>query len=144
MLKSPPDQVFDNLKNPSIFSEVSAPFLKFVPVRPKKFPNRYKSGECYVVKVCFLRFFVIGEQEINPVFEESKASKIFRDSGKGLSGPLSLVSKFEHKMTLTHGFGKNTILSDELEFEAGLLTPLLGISFFVFWKWRHFKLSRFV
>ncbi len=143
-LKSAPDLVFNYLKNPSVFTEVSAPFLTFVPVQPKQFPNRYKSGGCYVVKVCFLRFFVVGQQEINPVFEETEAGKIFRDSGKGLSGALSLVSKFEHQMTLTDDPEKNTVLLDELEFRGGLLTPLIGIFFFVFWKWRHFKLSRFV
>jgi hypothetical protein len=141
-LDSPPERVFKLFQDPLVFAEVSDPLLSFLPVQPQKFPNRYESGKRYVVQVCAFRVFVIGKQEINPIFEDSKELKIFRDNGRGLSGALSLISKFDHQMTLRALPGNKTELLDELEFRGGIFTPFLGITFFFFWKWRHFKLKR--
>lgn len=92
------------------------------------------------MKAKALGFLVLGEQEINPVTSSDKDSKTFADNGRGVSGLFRAVSVFRHRMTLHPSGVGPTLLHDELEFKAGVLTPLLWVSFAVFWWWRHRKL----
>ncbi len=134
-------EAFDALHDPEVFQRVSRPFLTFRALDPTPFPALYQSGQSYVVGVKVLGFLPLGSQEINPSTSEEGGSLIFRDNGRGLSGPLSLVSIFHHTMTL-HPDREQTILEDQLEFRAGLLTPFLGLGFRLFWWWRHHQMKR--
>jgi hypothetical protein len=133
---------FLQLHNPVVFRQVSRPFLSFTAVSPPEFPAHYVSGESYVVSVRALGFVPLGTQEINPVSHMDPESCSFRDNGRGLSGSLGVVSNFRHTMTLTPAGPRSTVLSDELEWEAGALTALFGIGFRVFWSWRHLVMKR--
>ena len=133
---------WDALHNPDVFREVSAPLLAFRAVEPEIFPLRYESGKRYVVRAYALGLIPLGTQEINPDTESGPDHKTFRDNGKGLSGALGLVSLFRHTMTLRPSGTGPTLLHDQLEFRAGVLTPLLWISFRIFWGWRHFRIRR--
>lgn len=131
---------WDSLHNPVVFQQVSAPFLTFEPVSPRPFPLRYESKKTYVVKAKAFGFFPLGVQEINPLTVTDHDERTFMDNGKGLSGLLGAVTTFRHTMTLRPSGVGPTLLEDELEFQAGLLTPLLWLSFSAFWWWRHQKL----
>jgi hypothetical protein len=130
------------LHNPVVFRQVSRPFLSFTAVSPPEFPAHYVSGESYVVSVRALGLVPLGTQEINPVSHMNPESCSFRDNGRGLSESLGVVSNFRHTMTLTPAGPRSTVLSDELEWEAGALTPLFGIGFRMFWSWRHLVMKR--
>lgn len=133
---------WDSLHNPEVFRDVSAPFLSFEPVSPAIFPLRYESKKSYVVKAKALGFLVLGEQEINPVTSVEGDTKTFADNGRGISGLFRAVSVFQHRMTLRPSGVGPTLLHDELTFKAGPLTPVLWVSFAVFWWWRHRELRR--
>lgn len=133
---------WDALHNPDVFREVSAPLLAFRTVEPTNFPPRYESGKRYVVRALALGLIPLGTQEINPDTESSAEGKTFRDNGRGLGGALGLVSLFRHTMTLRPSGTGPTLLHDELEFRAGVFTPLLWVSFRAFWAWRHFRIRR--
>ena len=131
---------WDSLHNPLVFQEVSAPFLTFEAITPTPFPLRYESKKTYVVKAKAFFFFPLGTQEINPVTSSEADAKTFADNGRGLSGLLGAVTTFRHQMTLRPSGVGPTLLVDQLEFKAGILTPLLWVSFSAFWWWRHRKL----
>lgn len=134
-------EAWSALGDPAVFSAVSKPFLKFRPVAPEAFPARWTSGSRYVVKALALGFLPVGTQEINPTMTDEGFHKTFEDNGRGLSGSLGLVSSFHHRMSLhPSGVGPTTLV-DELEFEAGLLTPVFWLGFTLFWWWRHRVMS---
>jgi hypothetical protein len=133
---------FMQLHNPVVFQKVSKPFLHFTAVTPEQFPTHYVSGESYVVSVSALGLIPLGKQEINPVSSLDEESATFRDNGRGLSGTLGKVSKFQHTMTLTPQTARTSVLRDELSWDAGWMTGLMGIGFRVFWLWRHLVMKR--
>ena len=135
-------EAFDALHNPEVFVAVSRPFLAFEPLSPAPFPTRYDSGKSYVVRVKALGVVSLGSQEINPVSTSEGMTRTFQDNGRGLTGLLAQVTRFRHTMTLRPSGVGPTILRDELDFEAGVLTPLLGLSFRLFWWWRHVMMKR--
>lgn len=125
------------LHDPKVFQVVSRPFLHFQAVTPTEFPTRYESHHHYVVEARAFGFLPLGQQEINPISTETRTSKTFTDKGRGLSGPLGMVTTFHHQMTLEPSGTGHTLLRDELEFDAGWANPLLWVSFRFFWWWRH-------
>lgn len=133
---------WDALHNPDVFREVSAPLLAFRAVEPTPFPLRYESGKRYTVKAYALGVIPLGTQEINPVTRVGPDERTFTDNGRGTSGSLGMVTRFHHRMTLRPSGTGPTLLHDELEFRAGLLTPLLWVSFRVFWAWRHRRIRQ--
>jgi len=135
-------EAFDALHNPEVFVAVSRPFLSFEPLSPAPFPPRYQSGQSYVVRVKALGVLSLGSQEINPVTSAEGMTRTFQDNGRGLSGLLARATKFRHTMTLRPSGVGPTILHDELDFDAGILTPLMGLSFRLFWWWRHVMMKR--
>ena len=135
-------QAFDALHNPDVFRAVSAPFLGFDALSPAQFPTRYESGKTYVVRVKALGVISLGTQEINPVSTAEGMTGTFQDHGRGLTGALAQVTKFQHTMTLRPIGVCPTILEDELDFDAGILTPFMGLGFRIFWWWRHRMMKR--
>lgn len=135
-------QAFDALHNPDVFRAVSAPFLGFEALSPAQFPTRYESGKTYVVRVKALGVISLGTQEINPVSTAEGMTGTFQDHGRGLTGALAPVTKFQHTMTLRPSGVGPTILEDELDFDAGILTPFMALGFRVFWWWRHRMMKR--
>jgi len=135
-------QAFDALHNPDVFRAVSAPFLGFEALSPAQFPTRYESGKSYVVRVKALGLVSLGTQEINPVSSAEGMTRTFQDHGRGLTGALAQVTKFQHTMTLRPSGVGPTILEDELDFDAGILTPVMGLGFRIFWWWRHRMMKR--
>ena len=134
-------EAWSALGDPAVFSRVSKPFLRFRPVAPAAFPTQWTSGSSYVVKAFALGFLPLGTQEINPTMTEEGSRKTFEDKGRGLSGSLGLVSSFHHRMSVhPSGVGPTTLV-DELEFEAGFLTPVFWLGFALFWWWRHRVMS---
>jgi SAM-dependent methyltransferase len=135
-------EAFDALHNPEVFRAVSKPFLGFEALQPSEFPVRYESGKSYVVRVKALGVLSLGTQEINPVTGSEGMARTFCDNGRGLTGALAQVTRFRHTMTLRPSGVGPTILEDELDFDAGVLTPFMGLGFRVFWWWRHRMMKR--
>lgn len=130
------------LHNPQVFRQVSRPFLTFTPLRPASFPQHYESGKSYVVGAKAFGLVPLGTQEINPTASREAKHSVFVDNGRGLSGALGVMSHFHHTMTLEPSDHGTTLLSDTLEWDAGLLSPAFYIGFRFFWWWRHRVMMR--
>ena len=138
------DDAWSALDDPTVFQKVSKPFLAFTPISPAVFPNRYLSGESYQVEAKAFGLISLGRQEINPVMTTDGLHRTFIDNGRGLSGPLGVMKHFHHTMTLRPSGRGPTLLTDELEWDAGILSPLFWVGFRFFWWWRHRMMLKLV
>lgn len=135
---------WNQLDNPEVFLKVSKPFLFFTPMNPAVFPSRFVSGKSYTVKARAFGLVGLGTQQINPTMTEAGLKRTFVDNGRGLSGPLGLMKHFHHTMTLQPSDASSAVLTDELEWDAGLFTPLFYLGFRFFWWWRHRVMTQLV
>lgn len=134
--------IFIQLHNPVVFRQVSRPFLVFSAVQPPEFPAHYTSGESYLVRARAFGVIPLGTQEINPETTSNAKLSVFRDNGRGVSGALGVMRHFRHTMTLEIEGPRTTLLRDELEWDAGRLSPLFALGFRFFWWWRHLVMKR--
>jgi hypothetical protein len=72
----------------------------------------------------------------------SSGVRVMRDAGWGLSGPLTLVTRWEHTMTIAEAPDGRTLYRDQLVFGAGGLTLLLWPAYWAFWQWRAIGIAR--
>ena len=133
---------FAALHNPEVFQSVSKPFLRFTPLNPAVFPQRYESGKSYVVSARAFGVFPLGTQEINPITSSDAEGSVFTDNGRGLSGALGVMREFHHTMTLEPSGHGPAVLVDRLEWDAGFLSPAFYVGFRFFWWWRHRVMKR--
>ena len=63
-----------------------------------------------------------------------------RDTGRGLSGPLALITRWEHTLTVAPTGDGRTLYRDQLRFEAGALTLVLWPMYWAFWQWRGLRM----
>jgi hypothetical protein len=69
-------------------------------------------------------------------FGESHGRRIFEDRGGPLTGPLTIITRWRHRMVIATWPDGRTLFRDRLEFSAGILTPFVWIGFWAFWQWR--------
>ena len=168
-LDCPPDAAWRAIRSPAVLTAVSAPFTKFTSMKAGGFPEQWPAG-VHPVQVRALGGFKLGEQTIDisypvggtsgtegpaaagagdgfgpadiPGDVQSGAVRMMRDTGKGLSGPLALVTLWQHTMAIAEAPGGKTLYRDQLVIEAGALTPLLWPLYWAFWQWRAIGITR--
>jgi hypothetical protein len=137
-----PDAAWRAIRNPEVFRAVSAPFTSFDSLEPGGFPDSWPEGE-HLLRARAFGLAVIGEQTIDLEFRESRHGvRSVRDTGRGLSGPLAMVDRWEHTMAVSALPGARTLYRDQLIVEAGALTPVLWVGFWAFWQWRALQITR--
>lgn len=154
VLDCAPDDAWRAIRSPDVFAAVSAPLTYFRSLEPDGFPGSWPPGP-HRVMVCAARLVDIGEQTIDISYPDSvalrrtwgpgdanPAVRIMRDTGRGLSGPLTVVTRWEHTMAIAPAPGGRTLYRDQLVFAAGVLTPLLWPLYWGFWQWRAIGMRR--
>jgi hypothetical protein len=147
-----PDAAWRAIRSPAVLTAVSKPLTVFTSTEPGGFPELWPAG-VHPVEVRAAGLVKIGDQTIDisyPVENTGIAGvpatlsgvRMMRDSGRGLSGPLSLISRWQHTMAIAEAPGGKTLYRDQLVFEAGLLTPLLWPMYWAFWQWRAIGIRR--
>lgn len=139
VLDCPPDAAWRAIRSPEVMSAVSAPFIAFEPHEVP--PSVWPAGEHPVTVKAFGRV-PIGEQVIAISFPERDDDvRVMRDAGWGEGGPLSLVTRWEHSLSVAPAPGGRTLYRDQLIVEAGVLTPVLWVMYWAFWQWRGIRMS---
>lgn len=142
-LDCPPDAAWRAIRSPDVFRAVSAPFSTFESLEPAGFPDEWSEG-VHPVRVSAFGLVAVGEQTIDLAFSEPRDGvRAVRDTGRGLTGPLTRVTRWEHTMAVSATDDGRTLYRDQLIVEAGALTLPLGAGFWAFWQWRGFQLARF-
>ena len=136
VLDCPPDAAWDAVRSPRGMQQVSAPFSTFESLEPGGFPAIWSAGE-HPVKISSFGLVPIGEQVIGISYpERSDDVRVQVDTGRGLSGPLAVVTKWQHSIAIAPAPGGRTLYRDQLVFEAGTIAPLLWVGYWAFWQWR--------
>jgi hypothetical protein len=151
------DAAWRAIRSPQVMRQVAAPLLGFwsleegaspASASPRSgFPDTWPSGE-HRVEVSALTVLTVGEQIISISYPQQTLRRrrdgvrMVRDRGRATSGPLSVVTRFEHTMTVAPAGEGRTLFRDQLKFSAGILTPLVWPLFWVFWQWRGFRIRR--
>lgn len=130
-----PDAAWNALCSPAGLREVSSPLMSFRSLEPQGFPDLWSEGG-HPLAVKALGLVPVGEQLIDISFDEKSDARIVRDSGGGLSGPLSLVDYWEHSMAVSPAPGGRTLYRDQLVYSAGLFTVAMWPVLWSFWQWR--------
>lgn len=137
-----PDAAWRALRSPSVFARVSSPSLVFESLEPGGFPEEWPEGE-HAVRAKGLGVVPLGEQVIAIGYPAPRrGARLVRDSGHGRSGIFILVQKWEHTMAVAPAEGGRTLYRDRLEFDAGVLTPVLWPMYWAFWQIRALKMKR--
>lgn len=143
------DAAWVGITSPAGLRSVSAPILNFRSLEDGGFTDRWSEGE-HPVAITALGFLPAGKQIIDISFDESTGSgtgsgtgsRTVTDSGRGLSWPLTLVTSWNHQMTVSPRADGRTDYRDRLDFEAGILTPAFWLGYWVFWQWRALGIRR--
>lgn len=135
------DTAWEMLHTPRVFQTVSWPFTVFQ--AREAFPARFTPDTDYEVRVFAFGIIPLGRQIIR--LEDDVDSWLARrttDCGRGASGPLGMITRWRHQMSLEARADGSVDFSDQLSANASFLTPLLWPAFAVFWRWRLFRLRQ--
>jgi hypothetical protein len=137
-----PDAAWLAVRSPSVMSDVAAPFTSFTSLEPNGFPAQWPEGEHLVITKA-LGFLPIGQQVIVISYPTRRDDvRIMRDTGWGITGPLALIDKWEHSLSVAPAANGKTLYRDQLRFSAGVLTPLLWPVYWAFWQWRGLRMRQ--
>jgi hypothetical protein len=137
-----PDAAWTAIRSPKNLRAVSFPFTTFASLEDDDFPELWPEGR-HLVSVRALGLTDIGRQSIDVSYSERPGGvRMMRDSGGGVSGPLSLVTHWRHEMAVSPLPNGRTLYRDQLRFSAGVLTLPMWLFYWVFWQWRAFGLRR--
>jgi ligand-binding SRPBCC domain-containing protein len=142
VIDCPPDAAWQAIRSPEALTAVSSPFTVFTSLEPDGFPDQWEAGE-HPVAVRAFGLVPIGEQIIGISYPPAPAGvRMMRDTGRGLSGPLALITRWEHTMAVASAPGNRTLYRDQLTFEAGPITVLMWPLYWAFWQWRALGIAR--
>ncbi|WP_133257221.1 hypothetical protein [Hymenobacter edaphi] len=136
MLNCPPEQVWQAVIQPRLLLYVAWPVLRFRPVAPRQLPQTWQDGK-YLVRLYLGGWLPLGTQWI--VISQDAARYRLRDNGHG---PLARV--WDHRITLRPLGAGQTVYTDEVSIDAGLLTPLVAGFAAGFYWWRQRRWVRLV
>lgn len=135
LLDAKPERVWEELQRPALLEYVSAPLVVFDPIEPESFPERWDEDE-YRVAMLLFGVLPLGEQEIriSKVRVDDIDGEQFyqlRDDGVG-----QLVSVWDHLISVRETPDGKTVYTDEIEVDAGALTPLVRLFAALFYRHR--------
>lgn len=135
-----PDAAWRAIRDPRVFAAVSAP-LRIRSLQAGGMPRQW-GEQRHLVRIS-LGGVALGEQAIDVRFPHRRDGvRVLRDAGGPLSGALAPVTRWQHDMAVSAAPGGRTLYRDRLIIEAGPLTPLLWLGFWLFWQWRVAGLRR--
>lgn len=145
VLDCDPDTAWRAIRSPAVFREVSSPLLAVDSLEPGGFGTMWVPGD-HPAAFRALGLVPMGTQiiRLNEITERPDGVRILRDTGRGVSGALSAVTLWDHRMAIAPdpaGTGK-TLYRDQLIFRAGVGTLALWPSFWAFWQLRMLRLER--
>ena len=112
--------------------------MAFRPIDPKEFPTEWSDGD-YLVGMRLFGLFPFGRQHI--VISRSPSTTdtyAIRDNGHG-----DMIRKWDHHITIRSD-PTGTHYTDDIQIEAGLLTPFVWLWAEVFYRWRQYRWRQLV
>ena len=138
-----PDVAWRAIAKPDVFREVSSPLMRITSKKPLAFPDVWTGDAPHPVNLYMFGIIPMGTQSIDVHFTERPGGvRMMIDSGKPLSGPMTIIKNWDHRMAVSAALGNKTLFRDRLVVKAGLLTPIVWLGLSIFWQFRGSKLTR--
>ena len=135
------DAAWRALHSPRAVAELYGPLLQMTPLEPDGMPTSWETGSEVDVQLSVAGVVPAGRQLIHAsdrVTDDANGPvRIFRDSGRALSGPLALLDVWDHQMAISPAPGdpSKTLWRDRLGI-GGALAPALGPVLWATWQGR--------
>ena len=134
-LSADPKTTRSYVMQPALFLHVAAPLITFSHMGARPFAQTWQEGE-YHCRMRLLGFVPIGWQVIVIAFPEADQDDfILRDKGYS-----SVLKTWDHRIKLAEASSGGTLYTDSLQFDAGLLTPMMAIGISQFFRHRQRRL----
>lgn len=142
-LECTPDAAWSAIARPEVFRQVSSPWMRITSKKPAEFPEVWSGDAPHTVNLYLLGLFPLGQQIIDVHFSERPGGvRMMIDSGKPLSGPMTIIKDWDHRMAVSAAPGNKTLYRDRLVVTAGLFTPVIWFGLSIFWQIRASKIKR--
>lgn len=139
VLDVPADRAFAEVETPRLLEHVAAPLQPFEPLDPPALPERWIDGS-YLVKLKMFGLVPIGTHWIVvTVLARGPERYQVRDNGRG-----TLVSLWDHLITIEPLTADRCRYTDEVEVRSGLLTPFVWAFALPFYAHRQRRWRRLV
>jgi hypothetical protein len=127
---------------PDLLHYIAHPIIKFEPIAPSSFPERWSQGD-YVSRLKLFGVIPLGEQTIgirlDPTRQQENTHYELLDDGHS-----QLIPKWRHLIRVERDGNDQTLYTDELELQAGLLTPLVWLFALGFYSHRQRRWRKLV
>ncbi len=129
------------VKQPRLLIHIARPMVHFTPCDGTVIPEQWRE-RTYWFQLKLLGVLPFGKQAVRISFEEQPGRFMVRDNGFS-----ALIRKWDHRITITDSDGA-VIYRDQLELDAGILTPLVWLFARVFYghrqsRWRKLAEAQF-
>lgn len=130
-LPVPAECAWELVQTSALLEHVAAPVMRFVPVEPATLPAVWSDGTYRVRPLLFgllplgHQWIVIGRPAVGAGFHR------LRDNGRG-----SLARRWDHLITIEPAGADGCRYTDEVEVEAGVLTPFVWLFAQLFYRHR--------
>jgi hypothetical protein len=142
VLDCPPDAAWWALRSPAVFRAVGRPLVTFQSLEKDGFPEVWSAGPHPVRAKAFGRLNM-GDQVIDLSYPRKRTGvRMEVDSGIGLTGAMSLITRWHHTMAVSATDDGRTLYRDQLVFRAGAMTLLVWPALWAFWQWRGRRIRR--
>jgi|AntRauTorckE6833_2_1112554.scaffolds.fasta_scaffold01627_5 ligand-binding SRPBCC domain-containing protein len=143
LLDANPERVWTELQRPELLVYVAAPLVVVEPVEPESFPEQWDEGE-YRVAMRLFGLIPLGEQTIRTSkvrVDDADGGQFYqlRDDGTG-----QLVSVWDHLISIRETPDGKTVYTDEIEVNAGVLTPVIWLFAALFYRHRQRRWRKLV
>ena len=142
-LDATPEQVWEMLNDPLALGKVIAPLLEIEPVGHRRFPPTWAGGD-HLVRTRLFGLFPLGDQRVRLTASHWGGARILEDSGGPVSGVLSIVRRWRHRMAVSSLPGGHTLYRDRLDISAGVLTPIVWLGIWMLWQYRAIGIRRVI
>ncbi len=128
-LNCSPDAAWREVKKVSLLQYVARPLVAFSPVYPTAFPEYWPEHETVIVNFKIFNLIPFGRHSLDMEKIDDKERKLqTREKSH-------VLKKWDHLIHITSKDGK-TVYTDEVEFDAGILTPVVWIFANIFYRHR--------
>ena len=135
------DTVWAHLRSPETMTSLYAPAMVLRPVEAP-LPARWATGSTAEVRLLIGGRIPAGHQRVDIRLRQRGDIRILEDTGEPTRGPLTVITRWRHRMAVQPTADGGTLYRDRLDIHAGALTPLLWIGFWGMWRWRGVRMRR--
>ncbi|MCE5209133.1 MAG: hypothetical protein AB1649_28620 [Chloroflexota bacterium] len=131
VLNCPKERAWQAVQTTRLLEYIAAPLVRFDPLQPSRLPETWVEGS-YQVRMKIFGWFSFGKHWI--VISKPQAENgpyHIRDNGYG-----DHIKKWDHWINIQDALDEKTLYTDQVDIEAGLLTPVVWLFSQVFYRYR--------